>query len=102
MLAQEVHEEQARLDHGIALHPVDGDADGNRQTRRLVRHTHYHSVAQDHQLPMVPQTAAPVHWARYNAADSTSPERGMPVSEQTYLQVALEDPNQWELHCGEL
>jgi len=26
----------------------------------------------------------------------------MPVSEQTFLQVALEDPNQWELHCGHL
>ncbi len=26
----------------------------------------------------------------------------MPVSEQTYLQLALEDPNQWELHCGYL
>ena len=26
----------------------------------------------------------------------------MPVSEQTYLQLALEDPNQWELHCGNL
>jgi len=26
----------------------------------------------------------------------------MPVSEQTYLQLALEDPNQWELHCGHL
>lgn len=26
----------------------------------------------------------------------------MPVSEQTYLQLALEDPNQWELHCGQL
>ena len=26
----------------------------------------------------------------------------MPVSEQTYLQLALEDPNQWELHCGRL
>ena len=26
----------------------------------------------------------------------------MPVSEKTFLQVALEDPNQWELHCGEL
>jgi Uma2 family endonuclease len=26
----------------------------------------------------------------------------MPVSERTFLQVALEDPNQWELHCGEL
>lgn len=26
----------------------------------------------------------------------------MPVSEQTYLRLALEDPNQWELHCGEL
>lgn len=24
----------------------------------------------------------------------------MPVSEQTFLQLALEDPNQWELHCG--
>ena len=26
----------------------------------------------------------------------------MPVSERTYLQLALEDPNQWELHCGSL
>lgn len=26
----------------------------------------------------------------------------MPVSEQTYLQLALEEPNQWELHCGQL
>jgi Uma2 family endonuclease len=26
----------------------------------------------------------------------------MPVSERTFLQVALEEPNQWELHCGEL
>ena len=26
----------------------------------------------------------------------------MPVSEQTFLQVALDDPNQWELHCGQL
>ncbi len=26
----------------------------------------------------------------------------MPVSEKTYLQLALEDPNQWELHCGHL
>ena len=26
----------------------------------------------------------------------------MPVSERTYLQLALEDPNQWELHCGHL
>jgi len=26
----------------------------------------------------------------------------MPVSERTYLQLALEDPNQWELHCGNL
>jgi Uma2 family endonuclease len=24
----------------------------------------------------------------------------MPVSEQTYLQLALKEPNQWELHCG--
>jgi Uma2 family endonuclease len=24
----------------------------------------------------------------------------MPVSEQTFLQLALEDPGQWELHCG--
>lgn len=26
----------------------------------------------------------------------------MPVSEQTYIQLALEDPGQWELHCGNL
>ena len=26
----------------------------------------------------------------------------MPISEQTFIQLALEDPNQWELHCGEL
>jgi Uma2 family endonuclease len=26
----------------------------------------------------------------------------MPVSEKTYLRVALEDPGQWELHCGHL
>lgn len=26
----------------------------------------------------------------------------MPVSEQTFLQLALEDPGQWELHCGRL
>lgn len=26
----------------------------------------------------------------------------MAVSERTFLQVALEDPNQWELHCGQL
>jgi Uma2 family endonuclease len=26
----------------------------------------------------------------------------MTVSEQTYRQLALEDPNQWELHCGVL
>jgi Uma2 family endonuclease len=26
----------------------------------------------------------------------------MPVSEQTYLELALEDPGQWELHCGHL
>lgn len=26
----------------------------------------------------------------------------MPVSEQTFLQLALEDPNQWELYCGQL
>lgn len=26
----------------------------------------------------------------------------MPVSEQTYLRLALEDPGQWELHCGHL
>ena len=26
----------------------------------------------------------------------------MPVTERTYLQLALEDPNQWELHCGHL
>jgi Uma2 family endonuclease len=26
----------------------------------------------------------------------------MPVSEKTFLQVALEDPGRWELHCGEL
>lgn len=26
----------------------------------------------------------------------------MPVSEKTYLKLALEDPNQWELHCGHL
>ncbi len=26
----------------------------------------------------------------------------MPVSEQTYLQLALEEPNQWELLCGRL
>lgn len=26
----------------------------------------------------------------------------MPVSEKTYLQIAWEDPNQWELHCGQL
>jgi Uma2 family endonuclease len=26
----------------------------------------------------------------------------MPVSESTYLQLALEDPGQWELHCGHL
>ena len=27
----------------------------------------------------------------------------MPVNEQTYQQVALEDPEgQWELHCGRL
>src|SRR5687768_8545454 len=26
----------------------------------------------------------------------------MPVSEKTFLQLALEEPNQWELHCGEL
>lgn len=26
----------------------------------------------------------------------------MPVSERTYLQLALEDPGQWELHCGHL
>jgi hypothetical protein len=25
----------------------------------------------------------------------------MPVSEKTFLQLALEEPNQWELHCGE-
>jgi Uma2 family endonuclease len=30
-------------------------------------------------------------------------EPGMPVSEQTFLQVALEDPSgHWELHCGAL
>jgi len=26
----------------------------------------------------------------------------MPVSEKTFLQIALEEPNQWELHCGQL
>jgi len=26
----------------------------------------------------------------------------MPVSEETFQQLALEDPNQWELHCGSL
>ena len=26
----------------------------------------------------------------------------MPVSQRTFLQLALEDPNQWELYCGEL
>lgn len=26
----------------------------------------------------------------------------MPVSERTFLQLALEDPGQWELHCGTL
>jgi Uma2 family endonuclease len=26
----------------------------------------------------------------------------MPVSEQTFLQLALEEPGQWELHCGNL
>lgn len=26
----------------------------------------------------------------------------MPVSERTFLQLALEDPNQWELYCGQL
>jgi Uma2 family endonuclease len=26
----------------------------------------------------------------------------MPVSEQTFLRIALEEPNQWELHCGRL
>jgi Uma2 family endonuclease len=26
----------------------------------------------------------------------------MPVTESTFLQIALEDPNQWELHCGNL
>jgi Uma2 family endonuclease len=26
----------------------------------------------------------------------------MPVSERTFLQLALEDPGQWELHCGNL
>jgi len=26
----------------------------------------------------------------------------MPVSERTYKQLALEDPGQWELHCGSL
>ncbi len=26
----------------------------------------------------------------------------MPVSEEAFLQLALEEPNQWELHCGEL
>src|SRR5438552_293025 len=27
---------------------------------------------------------------------------GMPVSEQMFLQLALEEPNRWELHCGTL
>ena len=26
----------------------------------------------------------------------------MPVTEQTYLRLALEDPGRWELHCGQL
>ena len=26
----------------------------------------------------------------------------MPISERTFLQFALEDPNHWELHCGNL
>ncbi len=26
----------------------------------------------------------------------------MPVSEETFLRLALEEPNQWELHCGHL
>jgi Uma2 family endonuclease len=26
----------------------------------------------------------------------------MPVTEQTFLQLALEEPNQWELYCGRL
>ena len=26
----------------------------------------------------------------------------MPVSEETFLRVALEEPNQWELYCGHL
>src|SRR5439155_12010965 len=26
----------------------------------------------------------------------------MPVSEKTFLQLALEEPNQWELYCGQL
>lgn len=26
----------------------------------------------------------------------------MPVSEQTFLRIALEEPNQWELYCGHL
>lgn len=26
----------------------------------------------------------------------------MPVSESIYVQLALEDPGQWELHCGQL
>jgi Uma2 family endonuclease len=34
--------------------------------------------------------------------DRQSGSYTVPVSERTYLQLALEDPNQWELHCGEL
>lgn len=26
----------------------------------------------------------------------------MPISERTFLQLALEEPGQWELHCGDL
>src|SRR5438093_11270124 len=26
----------------------------------------------------------------------------MPISEATFKKLALEEPNQWELHCGEL
>jgi Uma2 family endonuclease len=29
-------------------------------------------------------------------------EPTMPVSEQTFIQLALEEPNQWELYCGHL
>src|SRR5439155_7292705 len=52
----------------------------------------------------MPRISGPPSWPAetYNARGSQKQEHSVPVSERTFQQLALDEPGQWELVCGNL